>query len=922
MFKKLLILVFCINAAFVYGQSGTITGNVLDDTGLPLPGASLILKGTSIGTSTDFDGAFQFNKIDEGSYTVIISYLGFDNQEIEVQVVSNQNTELNIAMKGSSEALDEVVISTSADGQSKALNKQRTAEQIVSIVSADQIGRFPDLNTAEAVQRIPSVSLQRDQGEGRFVQIRGTPPGLTNISINGEQIPSPEGEFRYVALDVVPIDQLAAIEIVKSVTPDMDGDAIGGSVNLITKSAGSGKRRISGTVGGGYNTLVESAENYQVQGSYSERFGKLGLAFNGSYTVSNRGSDNNESVFRKEDFGNGAVYVLDQLQLRDYEIERKRLGLSGTIDYKFNPTSTFYLRGIFNDYSDQEFRRRMRFRPGKGTYLTPTTVEEGEFTNSLKDREQVQQIWSINTGGKHNIGSVTLDYEFAYSEAKENELDRIDIGFEHNETANFTIDRSDVDFPQFTITNGVDRFNYSQYEFDELELTDRIRNDRNITMKFNVKIPYKVGTGDGYIKTGFKYRDKEKDRINNVRVFGADFVNPQDEFTLNDLLGDFRDDDFLGGRYDNGLFADPGLVRGLAGRVRAGGFLEEDTEASIEESDGPFYDANENVSAVYLMTKVQFQKLMVLGGVRYENTTVDYTANQLNFDEPNPVTRVQGSNDYDFLLPNLQFKYDLAEYTNLRAAFTWTYARPNFDGLVPARTINQQDQELQEGNPLLEPASAFNFDILGEHYFKNVGVLSAGFFYKNIDNFIYTTVQRRQGGEFDGFRIESPINGNAASLFGIEMNWQQNFTFLPGIWSGFGIYANYTYTNSSIDVFRGEDIDNQTEEEVSLPGQADHIFNVALAYNKGRVQARLALNYNGSYVQELSSLADDDTVFDDRLQLDFSTSFKISDTFSIYAEAINLNDSPVIQYQGDRSRPIFQEFYAPWYRFGLKFNLK
>ncbi len=922
MFKKILSIVVFFHLAFTYGQSGTITGKVIDDAGMPLPGASLVIEGTSIGTSTNFDGDFQFNKVNEGNYNILVSYLGFDDQKLEVQVVNNQNTVLNISMVGSSESLDEVVISSSTDGQSKALNKQRTAEQIVSIVSADQIGRFPDLNTAEAVQRIPSVSLQRDQGEGRFVQIRGTPPGLTNISINGEQIPSPEGEFRYVALDVVPIDQLAAIEIVKSVTPDMDGDAIGGSVNLITKSAGSGARKVSGTIGGGYNTLVESAENFQLQASYSERFGKFGLAFNSSYLVSTRGSDNNESVFRKEDFGNGEVYVLDQLQLRDYEIERKRLGLSGTIDYKIGATSSLFIRGIFNDYSDQEFRRRMRFRPGKGTYLTPTTVEEGEFTNSLKDREQVQQIWSINTGGKHNIGSVTLDYEFAYSEAKENELDRIDIGFEHSETADFTIDRSDVDFPQFTITNGVDRFDYSQYEFDEIELTDRIRNDRNITAKFNVKIPYKLGTGDGYIKTGFKHRDKEKDRINNVKVYGADFVNPQDEFTLNDILGDFRDDDFLGGRYDNGLFADPGLVRGLADRIRAGGFLDEDTEASIEESDGPFYEATEKVSAAYLMTKIQFGKLMVLSGLRYENTTVDYIANELDFDNPNPVTRVEGSNDYDFWLPNLQFKYDLAEYTNLRAAFTWTYARPNFDGLVPARTINQQDQEIEEGNPLLEPADAFNFDILGEHYFKNVGVLSGGFFYKNIDNFIYTSIQRRQGGAFDGFRIESPINGSVANLWGLEVNWQQNFTFLPGIWSGFGIYANYTFTDSSIDVFRGEDVDNLTEEETSLPGQADHIFNLALAYKKGRVQARIAWNYNGSYIQELSSLASDDTIFDDRLQLDFSTSFKISDTFSIYAEAINLNDSPVRQYQGDRSRPVFQEFYEPWYRFGLKFNLK
>ncbi|NER84138.1 MAG: TonB-dependent receptor [Leptolyngbya sp. SIO1D8] len=712
-------------------QFGAITGKVLDSSnGEPLPGATIKVKGTNIGGVTDLTGSYFIAKVPVGKHTLLANYIGFDEMQSEVEVTESDMPIVNFEMTVSATELAGITISGLLEGQTKALNQQKSAENIKNIVSADQIGRFPDLNTAEAVQRIPGASISRDQGEGRYVQVRGLPPGLTNISINGEQIPSPEGEFRYVALDVIPIDQLASIEITKTITPDMDGDAIGGSVNLITKSAKDDVPRISGTVAGGYNNLMNDFTNYQVQASYGQRFNKLGVSFNGSIFRNDRGSDNNEFIYRQEDFGNGDEFVLDQLQLRDYEIERKRIGLSSTLDYKLSERSTIYVKSIYNFYTDQEFRRRFRFRPGSGNYISPTQAEGIRLVNELKDREQTQEIWSINAGGEHNLSKLSLDYEFAYAEASEDELDRIDIGFEHAERPNVTIDRSDPDFPRFTITDGTDRFDYSQYEFDELELTDRLRTDRNITGKINLKIPIKINSNEGFVKAGIKYRDKKKDRINNVQVYGNDFINPADEFTLADVLGDFSDGDFLDSQYNNGLFADPGQIRAFRDQVKTGSVLEEDLLGSIEESDGPFYEAEEKVLAAYLMSKVQLNKLMVLGGLRLEQTDVDYEANELIFDEDVngdefiTVNRISGSNDYTFVLPNLQFKYELDNNTNLRAAFTWSYARPNFEDIVPFRAVNQQDQEISRGNPQIEPTSSFNFDVLGEHYFKNVGILS------------------------------------------------------------------------------------------------------------------------------------------------------------------------------------------------------
>ena len=909
-------------------QFGAVIGKVYDaSNGEPLPGATVRVANTNTGDVTRLDGSYFIAKVPLGKHTVVVNYIGFDQKSVEVEVTEFDMTVVNFEMTVSATKLEGVTISGLLEGQTKALNQQKSAENIKNIVSADQIGRFPDLNTAEAVQRIPGAGISRDQGEGRYVQVRGLPPGLTNISINGEQIPSPEGEFRYVALDVIPIDQLASIEITKTITPDMDGDAIGGSVNLITKSAKDEVPRVSGTVAGGYNNLMDDFTNYQVQASYGQRFNKLGVSFNGSMFRNNRGSDNNEFIYREEDFGSGDEFVLDQLQLRDYEIERRRIGLSSTLDYKFNESSQIYIRSIYNYYTDQEFRRRFRFRPGSGDYVSPTEARGIRLVNELKDREQTQEIWSINAGGEHNLSKFTLDYEFAYAEASEDELDRIDIGFEHAERPNVTIDRSDPDFPKFTIADRVDRFDYAQYEFDELELTDRLRTDRNITGKINLKIPVRINGNDGFVKAGVKYRDKRKDRINNVQVYGNDFINAADEFTLADVLGDFRDEDFLEGQYNNGLFADPGQIRAFRDRVRTGSILEEDLLGSTEESDGPFYEAEEKVLAAYVMSRVQLNKLMVLGGVRLEQTNVDYRANELIFDEDVngeesiTVNSITGSNDYTFVLPNLQFKYEVDNNTNMRAAFTWSYARPNFEDIVPFRSINQQDQEIAQGNPAVEPTSSFNIDVLGEHYFKNIGIFSGGVFYKRIRDFNFSSIRRIQGGALDGFVVETVENGGLANLWGIELNWQQNFTFLPGFLSGFGVYANYTYTHSDASVMRGNNPDVLVEEDISLPGQADHLFNFALNYSKGKFQGRLAAMYNGSFISNLSQFADQDEISDDRLQLDFSASYGLNDNFRVFTEVINITDAPVRFYQGVRSRPTFQEFYSWWARVGLKFNL-
>jgi hypothetical protein len=262
-----------------------------------LGGASIKIRGANNGTIADLNGAFTLYSL-PGQIQLEISYLGYRDTLLQLNLEPGSIRTLQIHLTSSTPELNSVVISGYLQGQAKALNQQKNADNIRNIISSDQIGRFPDPNAAEALQRVPGVNIERDQGEGRYVLVRGLAPQFTNININGEQIPSPEADVRFVALDAIPSDQLASIEVSKTLSPDMDGDAVGGSVNLITRMAQSKTPHISGSLAGGYNALMQKP-NWQGQLQFDQRFGKkekLGLLLNSNYYLNQLGSDNWEQA--------------------------------------------------------------------------------------------------------------------------------------------------------------------------------------------------------------------------------------------------------------------------------------------------------------------------------------------------------------------------------------------------------------------------------------------------------------------------------------------------------------------------------------------------------------------------------------------------------------------------------------------------
>ena len=890
---------------------GTVTGRVTDAVeNLPLPGATVSVEGTTLGTATDLDGQFFLQGLPAGPHRLTVSYMGYRTQTLDVTVAAGEAATVEATLESELIELDGVIVEAIRQGQARALNQQKTAVNIKNVVAADLIGRFPDPNTAEALQRVPGLSVHRDQGEGRYVHIRGLDARLTHVTINGVAIPAPEGQIRSVALDVIPADQLASIEVHKALTPDLDADGIGGSVNLITKTPSLERRLFKASLAGGYNNLV-SQDNLQGSVTYGDRAGRLGFLVSGSYYRTERGTDANEMTWGAEDFDEAEHTVLEDLQLRDYLITRERIGLSGSVDYTLTAHSFLYLRGIFNRFGDQEDRRRLRVRFDKGDYDTPTQVSDARLERETKDRYEVQDIYSLQLGGEHLLADrFALAYSLSMSHAQEKEPNRRDMTFQQKKV-DVSYDMADPDFPAFTIENDVDPFDPAAYAFDDLVIENNITTDRNVTARLDFSIPYRVGSGVGSIKLGGKLRHKTKDRLNDIRIldgFDGDLM-------LDQVVGSFEDPDFLDGRYQIGRSANPDQVEAFYNEHAA--LFELNENDSHEDTDPANYEASEQVTAGYAQTTVTVGRLQTLFGLRYEQTDLDYIGNTVVFDDDGnyeATTPVTGANAYGRLFPMLHLRYRLFDQTNLRLAATRTLARPHYYDLVPYRFIKREKEELEQGNPLLQPTDAANLDVLVEHYIRPLGVFSAGVFYKRLDDYTFHSLSEVDGGVYDGYEVVQPVNGDRATLRGFEVNWQQQLTFLPGFLDGLGVYANYTYTASETRV-------PGRAATITLPGQATHMGNLAISYEKHGFSGRIAANLHGAYLNLVGEDADDDVYYDRHVQIDVSASQRVRPNLRVFVEMINLTNTPVRYYQGASSRPIKQEYYSWWSRLGLKVDL-
>jgi TonB-dependent receptor len=901
-------------------QSGIIRGRILDSDNLSMPGATVFLESINKGTVSDNYGYYTITGIPEGTYDLSVSYIGYNPGKKQVSVESGKTTVVDFSLIAGIE-LSEVVVSGQLQGQSKALNTQMNKGNITNIISSDQVGRFPDSNIGDALKRIPGINVQYDQGEARFGNIRGIAPQYNSVMINGERIPSAEAEDRTVQLDLVSADMIQSIEVNKAVTPDMDADAIGGSVNLVTRSAPY-DQRMSFTLGSGYNLLAEKPI-YNGAFVLGDRFlnNKLGVIASASYHNHQLGSDNFESEWDYMDDNNkdGSAFA-EEIQIRQYYLQRLRQSYSLSLDYKITENHTLFANGIYNNRNDWENRYRtvykdIEYSDDNGTWIGMMEKETKGGNNDIKNaRLEDQRMMNFTMGGDHQLGKVRADWTASYSKASEERPNERYIVYEA-EDLTFTTDFSNGSAPKIIGVNPVSTANFSSdYAFGELTEEFQLTEDIDKNFKLNFTIPLLENEYKNSIKVGVRYKGKEKMRDNRMFEY-----SPVDEDAFNatvlNNLENFTKENFLVGNYATGNQVSREYL-GVLGLTNSSLFEEE----RIIEEEAVNFNATENIFGGYVMLNQNFgPKLFMVAGLRIENTSQQYQGNQYDADEDVNTLTGKVSDSYINVLPGLHLKYDFNRTSILRAAWTNTLARPNYFSLVPYREISREDNEIAIGNSDLTPTTSMNFDLMFEKYFKTIGILSGGVFYKDIKEFIVT--ETRENYLFEGTTWDTysqPINGGNAEVFGLEFAAQRQLDFLPGFWKGFGIYTNYTYTTSSISDFR---IEGREDDDISLPGTAKHTLNGSLSYDSRRFSVRTSVNYASDFVDEFGEEAFYDRHYDKAVYLDVNANYAITPQIRLYAEAINLLNQPLYYYQGISSRIMQSEYYNVRFQFGIKLDL-
>jgi TonB-dependent receptor len=905
-------------------RAGSLTGRVADSSNNALPGAAVQVEPRSITVITDHDGLFTISNLAPGTYKVSISYIGFNPDTREVGVDPGSQSRMDAKLRPAVSTSEEVTVTASRSrGEVEALNQQKTSENILNVLPEEVITSLPNANVADAIGRLPSVSLERDEGEGKYVQIRGLEPRLSNFTINGAHIPSTESSVRNAKLDAIPSDLVGSIELYKTLSPDQEGDAIGGTVNLVTRTAGDQPYFNIGGQGGRTDT-EGGAYLYQFDGTASARFGedkKLGLVIGGSYDWNGRGINDVEPSPTTADFpGAPGTPVLPTLDIREYKYYRSRLGFAGGLDYRLGGASGLYVRGLYTDFKN--YGDRWVATPAVGNFVTPTVADNtGSFARAVSNRRPEEKIYSISVGGKHDLRTVLIDYNLSYSHAGQHVVNALEADYATIQSnIAYNVNTSDPFFPQLTATNGVNVNDPTLYALNQYLISNEVTDDRDVAGLVNVSIPYGAGSGNGVLKFGGKIRSGRKTNNLTDHVFGTT-GNP---LLLSQALDNFTDPNFYLGRYGLGPLPSLGGSTSLF-NSNPSSFVEDPNQFHAN-NDPNAYTAEEKVYAGYAMTTNKLGRLHVQLGLRVEATHADYTGNIVVFDaNANWVstTPTSGAQDYTNVLPNVQFRYEVDPETNIRAVYGRGISRPNFSDLPPF--LQRQDANLQIsiGNPKLRPTSSNNYDVLLEHYLSSVGVVAIGGFYKDLHDPIYAAVSTLlTSGPFAGYTQFQAQNGAKAKVYGVEVAWQQHLSFLPGALNGLGVLANYTHTDSQAVVFGRSD---NPRLQRTTPNEA----NFGITYDKGGFSARAALTYNDANIFAYNFLdgapggtkgPNGDNFLYPHTQIDAQVSYTFKTGLVVVAEGLNLNNEVFGHYLGSPQFMLQREFYGPSVIFGLRYR--
>ncbi len=901
---------------------GSIRGKITDAEHQTLPGATIQIEDLHTGVVSDINGYYTLANLKPGTYKVKVSYVGYEPKTFTVKFDGKslvQDVELDAGKE-----LKEVVVNGTFYGQRKALQMQKEAMGVSNVVSADQVGKFPDSNIGDALKRINGVNVQYDQGEARFGQVRGTAADLTSVTVNGNRVPSAEGDTRNVQLDLIPADMIQTIELNKVVTSDMDGDAIGGEINLITKNTPN-HRVLNFNAGTGYSWIGEKP-TWDLGATYGDRFfnDKLGVMASISYKYDPIGSDNTEFEYVEND---DKSITLKQAEVRQYYVTRERQSYSLALDYIFNPQHKISFKGIYNRRNDWENRYRVSYKKMNGKTSKQSIVMQSKAGSSdnKNARLELQQTMDYTLGGEHNFGSLKVDWAGSYSRATEERPNERYVAYQLK-GIDLASDFADAGGRQPYYTKSL-----PSIDDDRWSLTDMTNSNQNIVEnewkgRLNFTLPLTNGLYGNSLKFGAKYTSKDKTRERFLYDYDADEVLGSDWRNLTSTQ--IRNGFMPGSQYPIGSqFISVETLGSID-------FSKYDGTLNLEEAAGN-YKIREQISAGYLRFDQKLGKrLSATAGLRVERTDLKTSGNNVTVDTDGNASMTptgDHKSHYTDLLPSLLLKYKFNEDGNIRASITKTISRPKYSALIANKSFNTADLTATIGDPDTKPAKAINIDLSGDYYFKSVGVVSLGLFYKDIKNVnIEWSSNKYLGSDLgltgdlaqESFAVTQNINAYDARVLGVEMAYQRDFGFIAPALKCIGFYGTYTYTHSTTHNFNDR-LGVQDGDDVKVAGSPEHTANASLFYEKSGVNVRLSYNFASAFIDQMSTSRQLDRYYDRVNYLDLNASYTWGKQtkFTVFANANNLLNQPLRYYQGDKDRTMQVEYYGVKVNAGIKVNL-
>lgn len=926
----LFALLLCGTVSSAHAQTrGAIGGTVSDQAGAVLQGAEISILSPALTASTNEEGRFYINNLAPGTYNLTITYVGLASFTTSVTVNAGQTANVNAQLKVASRGETVLVSAARASAEAEAINVERSADNLLQVMPSQIITSLPNANLADALGRLPSVTLERDEGEGKYVHVRSTEPRLTNTTVDGVDVPSEEPGVRQIKFDAIPSGLVDSVQISKTLEANMEGDGIGGSVNLVTKTAtDTPALEITGL--GGYTPIIHGRGNTTETATFGQRFGpskKFGFIVGGSYDWEGRGIDDIEPT---PDVNNGSTWF-DGMSLRQYQYFRSRYGFAGSTDYRIREGSNVYARFLYSDFKNFGDRFAYQLQDNTpGVSLLAPQNQGGVPSYDGELRNPDIQLSNLIVGGNHVFNTTWYTWEVNVGHSSYGDSPYSDAFFSS------TLPSSNCQFNQAATT---DKFlpQWNQPCFSEIQnpanfTLSGINRDLGTAAQLNLQVggsgakQYHLGNRSAVFEYGGEFRNEHKYADTYVLSLTPNGTVGMSQFPNRLINHNY----YNGGAYQLGYNVSLEDVLAYA-NSNPTAFSSSNTKGQSPSQ----FSIVEQVSAGYVMNTIDFAHgIRFIAGLRAENTSDG--VHNLAFGDNNVVTSNSFSGSYYTLLPSASLRFNAGTDSYVRLIYARGLSRPDPQSIAQpldwtANGNGANRFSVNFGNANLKAETGDDVDVLFDHYLKPFGIISVGYFYKSLQNpivvntFQLTNYLPPGAPPIDrgNYLATQPVNGGSAWLSGFEASYLQHYTALPGFLGGLGMSANYSYIGSRTD---------------GIPGRSDHprllddspnVFNISPTYDRGRYSLRMGISYNQAsiYAYQYQDGTPggvngplSDLYFYNHTQVDAQGSIGLRHNLNLIVSGLNLTNEVFGFYQGSSQYMIQREYYQPTFSAGLRWT--